>query len=232
MSPTRSSKHAARHDLAWPIACGLFAVLFLIPVSASLAANTAAETFDTPPHLSHPVPVDLSDFEGHWQQIEVAESETARESSIETALGRLSWIVRRFAGGVLRKSTAPPAEMQFAWDGERLHQGMADKNGGFSRRIDLDDEVRVLKDSRGVDFASAWVWTGDGLRLRWEQHQATGNNFYRLDQNAQILIVEHMIQVTAISNIDPIRFRSRFSRTDLPARAAAGLDHVARVNSD
>ena len=232
MSPTRNSKHAARYNLAWAIACGLITALSLIPLSASLAANTAAEVYNTPAQASHPVAIDLSGFEGHWQQIEVADSETARASAIETALGKLSWIVRRFAGGVLRKSTAPPAELQFAWDGERLHQGMADKNGGFARRIDLGDEFRVLKDSRGVDFASSWIWTGDGLRLRWEQHQATGNNLYRLDQNAQILIVEHMIQVTAISNIDPIRFRSRFSRTDLPARAAAGLDHVARVESD
>jgi hypothetical protein len=225
-----------RQMLAWSTACGLISALALIPASVSLAANTAsssaADTTNTPAHASTNVVIDLSGFEGHWQQIDVAASDTARKSAIKSALGRLSWIVRSFAGGVLQKSTAPPAELQFAWDGERLHQGMADKNGGFSRRIELDGKLRVLKDSRGVDFASAWVWTGNGLRLRWEQHQATGNNIYRLGEDAQVLIVEHTIQVTAISNIDPIVFRSRFSLTDLPARAAAGLDHIARVNSD
>jgi hypothetical protein len=208
----------------------LISIFCLIPFSASLAANTAS-IGETTAGASDSVPVDLSGFEGHWQRIEVRESDTARESAIARAVSGLSWIVRKFAGGTLNRSTAPPAELQFAWDGGQLHQGLADENGGFSRRIELDGELRVLKDSRGVDFASSWVWTGQGLRLRWEQHQANGNNIYRLDEDAEVLIVEHTINVTAISNIEPIVFRSRFSRTDLPARAAAGLDHVARVAS-
>ena len=236
MSSTPMMKRRIRPMPFGSIACGLISVLVLMPASVSLGANTVSNTptnsAETTVHASAPVMIDLSGFEGHWQQIDVTESETERKTAIKGALARLTWIVRSFASGVLRKSTAPPLELQFAWDGERLHQGMTGKNGGFSRRIELGAELRVLKDSRGVDFASAWAWTGDGLRLRWEQHQATGNNIYRLDEKAQLLIVEHTIQVTAISNIDPIVFRSRFSRTELPARAAAGLDHVARANSD
>ena len=221
MISTRVMQRAFRQTLSWFVACGLISTLSLLPVSASLAAD-----------VGDSVAVDLSGYEGHWQRIEASESEAARRTAIEKAVSGLSWIVRRMAGGVLRRSTSPPPELQFAWDGERLHQGLADENGGFSRLIELGGELRTLKDSRGVDFASAWAWTGSGLRLRWEQPQATGNNIYRLDEEAQTLIVRHTINVTAISNIEPIVFLSRFSRTDLPARAAAGLNEVARASAN
>jgi hypothetical protein len=245
MNPTRSRMVGFRQTMSWLVACGLMSSS-LIPSSASLAANTAsAESTastsnaskapggpETTAGIRDTASVDLSGFEGHWQRIEVGESDAARESAIAGAVSGLSWIVRKFARSNLNKSTAPPPELQFAWDGERLHQGLADENGEFSRRIELDGELRVLKDSRGVDFASSWVWTGQELRLRWEQHQAYGSNIYRLDEDADILVIEHTINVTAISNIDPIVFHSRFSRSDLPARAAAGLDPIARVASE
>ena len=199
----------------------LIAALSISPVSPCHAANAAEITV-----------VDLSAFEGHWQRVEVSESDVARESAIDKAVKGLSWIVRKMASGVLRNSTAPPPELQFAWDGKRLHQGIVGKDGEFSRLIELDGDLRVLKDSRGVDFASAWTWTDNGLRLRWEQHQAMGNNVYRLEANAQTLTVRHTIIVTAISNVEPIVFRSRFNRTDVPARAAAGLNDIARTISD
>jgi hypothetical protein len=245
MNPTRSRMVGFRQTMSWLVACGLMSSS-LIPSSASLAANTAsAESTastsnaskapgapETTAGIRDTASVDLFGFEGHWQRIEVGESDAARESAIAGAVSGLSWILRKFARSNLNKSTAPPPELQFAWDGEQLHQGLADENGEFSRRIELDGELRVLKDSRGVDFASSWVWTGQELRLRWEQHQAYGSNIYRLDEDADILVIEHTINVTAISNIDPIVFHSRFSRTDLPARAAAGLDRVARVASE
>jgi hypothetical protein len=248
MNPTRSRMVGFRQTMSRLVAFGLIFIP-LIPFSASLAANTASTESaastssvsnaskapggpETTAGIRETASVDLSGFEGHWQRIEVPESDAARESAIAGAVSGLSWIVRKFARGNLNKSTAPPPELQFAWDGERLHQGLADENGEFSRRIELDGPLRVLKDSRGVDFASAWVWTGQELRLRWEQHQAYGSNIYRLDEDADILVIEHTINVTAISNIDPIVFHSRFSRSDLPARAAAGLDPIARVASE
>ncbi len=221
MISTRVMKRAFRQTLSWFVACGLISTLSLLPVSASLAAD-----------VGDSAAVDLSGYEGHWQRIEASESEVARKTAIEKALSGLSWIVRRMAGGILRRSTTPPPELQFAWDGERLHQGLADENGGFSRLIELGGELRTLKDSRGVDFASAWAWTGSGLRLRWQQDQATGNNIYRLVEDGETIVVEHTIKITALSNIEPIVFLSRFSRTDLPARSAAGLNHVARVSSE
>lgn len=221
MISKRSPTRASRPTRAWFVIFGIISTLSILPASASHAADT---------HDS--IAVDLSAYEGHWQRVEKSESNAARKIAIEKAVKGLSWIVRRMAGGVLRRSTAPPPELQFAWDGERLHQGLADENGGFSRRIELDGQLRSLKDSRGEDFSAAWAWTGEGLRLRWEQHQANGHNLYRLEEDAHTLIVEHTIKVTAISNVAPIVFLSRFSRTTLPARAAAGLDQIARVARD
>ena len=165
---------------------------------------------------------DLSAFEGHWQQIETTEGDAARETAIDDAISNLTWIVRTMARGVLRRTTKPPPELQFAWDGERLHQGISTDDGGFSRVVELDGELITLQDNRGVDFASSWAWADGGLRLRWEQHQAVGNNTYRLDDEGETLTVQHTIKITAMSNIDPIIYVSRFSRTDLPARGAAG----------
>ena len=216
-----SLKGAIRQTPSRFAAGGLIFALLLLPVSASLATQTGDS-----------VAVDLSGYEGHWQRVEVAESEAARESAIKKAVEGINWIIRRMAGRVLRSTTSPPPELQFAWDGERLHQGLADDNGGFSRLIELDGELIVLKDNRGVDFAAAWAWTGKGLLVHWEQHQATGSNIYRLVEDGQTIVVEHTIKITALSNIEPIVFLSRFSRTDLPARSAAGLNHVARVSSE
>jgi len=221
MNSTRPFRYAFRPALSLWAAFALISALTISPVSLCLAANAAESTV-----------ADLSGFEGHWQRVEVSESDAARESAIEKAVKGLNWIVRKMASGVLRRSTAPPPELQFAWDGQQLHQGIVSKDGEFSRLIELDGDLRVLKDNRGVDFASAWTWTDQGLRLRWEQHQAIGNNVYRLDEEAQTLTVRHTIIVTAISNVEPIVFQSRFSRTDVPARSAAGLHDIARTTSD
>jgi hypothetical protein len=224
---TRPSRRRLRQTLSLWAVCGLVSTLILVPISPCRAAN-AAESTDA----AESAAVDLSSFEGRWRRVEVSESDAARESAIEKAIKGLSWIVRKMASGVLRKSTAPPPELQFAWDGEQLHQVIVDKNGEFSRLVELGGDLRILKDHRGVDFSSAWTWTDQGLRLRWEQHQAIGNNVYRLDDDARSLIVRHTIIVTAISNVEPIVFLSRFDRTNLPARPAAELDEIARAASD
>ena len=170
--------------------------------------------------------VDLSAFEGHWQRIEENETDQERLSAIERAIGGLSWIVRKMASGVLRSTTTPPPELQFAWDGRMLYQGVEGEDGGYPRPVELDGVSRTFKDPRGVDFSSSWAWTDDGLRVKWEQRQAVGSNVYQIDQQNQTLVVRHTIVVTAMSNIDPIVFLSRFSRTDRPARAATGLEEI------
>ena len=124
------------------------------------------------------------------------------------------------ASGVLRKTTAPPPEMEFVWDGDRLHQGLQGEDERDSRPVLLDGRLRSGLDKRGVPFSWSWSTTDSGLRVDWEQHQATGNNLYRIDEkDGRILFVQHTIFVTAIANIEPIVYLSRFSRIDARAQA-------------
>jgi len=124
MNSTRPFRYAFRPALSLWAAFALISALTISPVSLCLAANAAESTV-----------ADLSGFEGHWQRVEVSESDAARESAIEKAVKGLNWIVRKMASGVLRRSTAPPPELQFAWDGQQLHQGIVSKDGDG---MDLD----------------------------------------------------------------------------------------------
>ncbi len=168
---------------------------------------------------------DLSDFDGHWERIEDDETNDARLSAIGKALEGLSWIMRKFASPILRKTTTPPQEMDFVWDGNQLHQRLQSQNGHFSRLVNPGGATHFGTDNRGVDFSSVWALSESGLQLRWEQDQATGYNVYRVDSIEHTLVVEHTINVTAISNVEPIVFLSRFSRIDAvdPAFRAADL---------
>jgi hypothetical protein len=186
------------------------AVAFVFAFPATAASSNASITFD------------LSDFEGHWQRIDGDGAHEARLSAISHAVEGLSWIMRKFASPILTRTTTPPTEMNFVWDGKRLYQDVEGKSGTSTRAIDLDGEYVVAKDHRGVDFSSAWTWTDSGLILRWEQHQAVGNNTYRIDARGHTLIVEQTIIITAISDVQPIVFSTRFSRIDLAIPTAGG----------
>ena len=217
----RNSKRLVRRTRSLTILCGLLVVFSLVPASSSRAAE-----------MGDSVSIDLSSYEGRWQRVDDGEADEARLSAIDRAIDDLSWIMRTMAAGVLRKTTRPPPEMEFVWDGERLHQGLQGKDKASSRPILLDGKLRSGKDRRGVPFSWAWAWTDLGLRVRWEQHQAHGDNVYRIDErDGHTLVVEHTINITAISNIEPIVYRSRFSRTDLP-RVAAGRGHTAGTTSE
>jgi hypothetical protein len=183
----------------------MLAATFLVaPVQAGFAADVDA---------SRPAAADLLAFEGRWQRIDDPKDDENRRSAIDRALRSLTWIVRRMATGVLNQTTAPAPELEFVWDGQRLYQNMKGKHGPQVRPIEIDGEFLEIEDDRGVPFSSAWAWTGDGLRVVWKQHQAHGSNVYRIDPETQTLLVEHMIQVTAISDIDQIVFHSRFNRS-------------------
>jgi hypothetical protein len=180
------------------------------------------------------IAIDLSQYDGQWHRIEDEVANEARLSAIGRALEDLSWIMRKFASPILKKTTTPPTEMNFLWDGQRLHEATEGPNGDFSRTINLGGEFVVAKDHRGVDFSSAWSWTNSALNLRWEQHQAFGKNVYRIDSRNDVLIVEHTINVTAISNVQPIVFRSRFSRIDrkmLPLASDLGDDRLLEART-
>jgi hypothetical protein len=215
-------KRARQQTLALTVLCGFCATFCFVPVLSSHAAG-----------FNESVMIDLSSYQGRWEKIEDDEFDAARLSAIDSAINGLSWIVRRMAAGVLRKTTAPPPEMEFFWDGKRLHQALQGKDRAKSRPVLLDGRLRSGKDPRGVPFSWAWAWTDGGLRVNWEQHQAIGNNVYRIDErDDHTLVVQHTIQVTAISNIEPIVYLSRFSRTDPPARAAGELDKPEHAAAD
>ncbi len=178
-----------------------------LPVSAQLAVVPAASN--------------LALFQGHWQRADWDQAESARISSIDKAINGLTWVVRKMAAGVLRSTTKPPSEVQFVWDGAALHQRVKGDNGSFTRPVRIGADPVEAVDDRGDLFTSSWEMADEGLSLSWEQHQAYGQNLYRLNQDGQTLEIEHTINVTALSGVGPIVYRSRFKRN--PADAPAVL---------
>lgn len=167
-------------------------------------------------------PSDLASFEGHWRRVDSRVDDVARYRAIDSAIDDLAWITRKMAGGVLKKSTAQPLEIRFRWDGERLvHEQFRESGDPLARSVHLDGLRRDLKDPQGKPFSGLWEMTPSGLQWTWAQHQATGSNVYRLDPSSDELIVEHTIQITAIDDVAPIVFESRFGRRDLPSVAAS-----------
>jgi hypothetical protein len=169
---------------------------------------------------------ELAEFAGDWRLVESEGSRVSRMTAIDRAIGDLSWVVRKMAAPILRRTTKPPPRMQFIWDGQRLEQ-LVVRPGG-------KDEARPVEpgsggvedtDSRGEPMTVSWQWTGSGLRVNWAQHQAYGHNLYRVDPDSETLVVKHTIQVTGISDVEPIIYESRFGRRGLPA-VSAGLDPV------
>lgn len=164
----------------------------------------------------------LALFQGEWQRTDSEEAETARISSIDKAINGLTWVVRKMAGGVLRSSTKPPSEVQFVWDGSALHQRVYGDNGSFIRPVQLGADPIEALDDRGDPFISSWKIADEGLSLTWEQHQAYGQNLYRLNPDGQTLEIEHTINVTALSGVEPIVYRSQFRRNPGSPPSVAG----------
>ncbi len=162
----------------------------------------------------------LADLDGRWRQIEDPGSTQARLRAIDSAVEPLTWVVRKMAAGVLRSSTAPRPTLDFIWDGNRLHERVPGQHRIETRLIEPGADPFRAMDPRGEMFEGAWDWTSDGLRLRWQQHQAHGSNVYRMSLDRRTLIVDHEIQVTALSGLRPIAYRSRFAKDDLPTVAS------------
>lgn len=174
--------------------------------------------------LMVPVSMKLALFQGHWQRTDSEQAESARISSIDKAIDGLTWVVRKMAGGVLRSTTKPPSEVQFVWDGSSLHQRVNGDNGSFTRPVQLGADPIEAVDDRGDSFTSSWEMADEALSLTWEQHQAYGQNLYRLNPDGQTLEIEHTINVTALSGVEPIVYRSRFKRNpeSTPASVSTG----------
>jgi len=188
-----------------------FAMLLI--VAASSVGFEAGATSD----IAKP---SLMAFDGNWEQIDQARDEERRVAAIDRAVGSMSWLIRGFAGRVLRTSTRPPSEIKFIWDGSELQELARDESEEQYRPIRLDGHTRLAQDDNG-EVSLSWHPAPQGMRLHWKQHQAHGSNVYRIEEAGDILIVEHTIQVTAISNIEPIVYQSHFMRRELPHISAA-----------
>ncbi len=200
------------------------AMLLLVAV-CSLAVSSSAATEIGESATS----IDLSSYDGRWHRIDDGESDAQRLSAIDGALTGLSWIMRKMASGVLQKTPRSPRELEFVWDGELLHQGLQGKDQNLSKPVLLDGQLRSGEDPRGVPFAWAWTSTDSGIRVNWEQHQAYGSNLYRIDAgDGRTLIVQHTVNVTAISDVAPIVYLSRFSREDESGESHAHTNTGAR----
>lgn len=162
----------------------------------------------------------LMAFDGNWERIDRARDEERRVAAINRAVGSMSWLIRGFAGRVLRKSTRPPSEIKFIWDGTELQELARDQSEEQYHPIRLNGHTRLAQDDNG-EVSLSWHPAPQGMRLHWKQHQAHGSNVYRIEEAGDILIVEHTIQVTAISNIEPIVYQSHFMRRELPHISAA-----------
>ena len=204
--------HLARKWTLWIVLCGLLAGGSSLPVRAETAVSG-----------SIPDSRELALFDGRWEKISDEQAEALRLLSIQNAVEDMSWIMRRVASSVLKKSTAPPPQMEFDWDGEGLYQLVADRDGdGVERRtVRLNADSEKLIDPRGEAFFSNWIWTDDGLQVNWRQDQAYGSNIYRVEPDSERLHVEHRIHITAISGIEPIVYQSAFERNGLPSVASA-----------
>jgi len=179
-----------------------------------LAATTA--TADPMPMASstslEPEPRRLEAYAGRWIHRVDESAEVDRFASIDAATLELSWIMRRMATGVLRRTTHPPESLEFSWDGERLHQVATEADGTPPRAVLLDSEPRQWVADNGEETSTHWQWTGSGLRINWQQKQAHGSNTYRVTPDAQALLIEHRIEVTALESVAPIVYRSWFRR--------------------
>ena len=162
----------------------------------------------------------LMAFDGNWERIDQARDDESRVAAIDRAVDGISWLMRGIAGGVLRRSTRPPSEIKFVWDGSELQELARDKEDSRLRPIRLDGNARLAQDDSG-EVSLSWHPAPQGMRLYWEQHQAHGSNVYWVDEAGDVLIVEHTIQITAISNVEPIVYQSHFMRRELPHISAA-----------
>lgn len=183
--------------------------------SSSLVARAAFANDPAPePRLR------LADLDGRWRPIDDPAATQARLIAIDSAVEPLTWVVRKMATGVLRSSTAPRPTLDFVWDGNRLHERVPGQHRIEIRVIEPGAPAFQAKDPRGESFEGAWDWTPEGLRLRWRQPQAHGSNLYRISPDKRTLSVDHTIQVTALSGLRPIVYRSNFAKDDLPAVAS------------
>lgn len=228
MNPGTKSLRAAR--------CGHSAAASVLVLTVMLAGGPGAgassspsgtapppsgETTHSPaPGASPSAPIGsavLPDLLGHWHRFGADEDDPARTLAIDRALERVSWVMRRMAMSVLQQRTVPPLEMRFLLEDGQLFQERRNATGSFERRpVQPDGQTR--RDEAGNDVS--WHLEPQGLRLRWAHRQARGSTLFRIERSpgpipgANALVVDYVLEVTAISDVEPVPFRARFGRAD------------------
>jgi hypothetical protein len=208
----------------------LAAIVIALAPGIALAGEPAAHSSNEMPmavasvslQTPDPAVMRLAELDGQWRLLESDSDRRARMLAIDVAVEPLTWVVRKMASGVLRSTTAPRPILLFVWDGDRLHEQVPGKGRIETRLITPDAVEFTAVDHRGEAFEGVWDWTSEGLRFRWRQHQAYGENLYRMAPDKRNLTIEHTIQVTALDGLRPIAYRSRFAKDDLPAVSTAG----------
>ena len=151
---------------------------------------------------------ELAPFDGGWHRV-ANQSDEPRLQSIDAALAELSWVTRTMASPILRRTTVPPERYVFRVDESGIALGERDRpprplrTDGGERRFDSDNGP-VTTSSRHLS---------DAIETRWQTDQAHGSNTFRLEDDGATLVVETVLQITAISGIEPIRYETRFERT-------------------
>jgi hypothetical protein len=187
-----------------------------------LALLTAAPLASAAPTLGT---TDLSLYHGRWRPIDLEHDEAERLAAIDRAVDDLSWVMRKMARRVLRRSTKPPVEIGFSWDGSKLLLRQT------RRGKDARTTAVVLQDRPPADLPKDgdWHWADGGLRGTWVRSEARGSSSYRIDPVNESLLLEQRIEITALDGIEPIVFEIRFGRADRPEIRAIEVSKAAET---
>ncbi|MEE3332553.1 MAG: hypothetical protein VX246_16925 [Myxococcota bacterium] len=180
-----------------------FLVTALLICSVHLVALHAPALAETPA-----VP-GLDPFDGAWERVAIEEDDAQRLSSIDSAISGLSWLVRRMAAPILRSTTSPPTRYEFVVTEPDLLLG---QRGKEPRPLPLDGREQSGAGPRGA-FKSLSSFEDGVIETEWVVTDARGSNRYTVSEDGETLVVHHMIQITTLAGVEPIRYRSHFQRT-------------------
>ena len=147
-------------------------------------------------------------FGGRWQRV-TPDEDDERLSAIAAAVADMSWLMRGVAAPILRRSTVPPPHYLFELQPAGIAMASRDRP---LRLLVLDGVERSVDGDRGTVIVSA-VQLENAIETRWKTDQAHGSNTFRLDDGGTTLVVESVMQITALSGVQPIRYQVRFART-------------------
>ena len=147
-------------------------------------------------------------LDGQWHRV-TPDEDAARLNAIDAAVADMSWLMRTMAAPILRRSTVPPPHYVFQIVPEGLAMASRDRP---LRPLQLDGVERHFETDRRSVTISAQQ-RDEAIETRWKTDQAEGSNTFRLADGGATLVVESVMQITAISGLQPIRYEARFART-------------------